>query len=293
MRKNKIKPFEWFNYTLMVLLLLSIILPFWNLLVMSFSLPNDVLTQKIQIFPKHFTLDSYRIVFENNDVFIGYANTIIRTVCGTVLSIVVTFCAAYALSQRGLPLRGAITVYFLFTMFFSGGLIPSYLWIRDLGLIDSRLVLILPGVLNVFNLVVMRNYIQGSIDKSLEESAAMDGAGPARIMIQIVAPLCKPVLATIALWTMVGHWNAWFDAMIYINDPDKQVLQMLLRKIIFSYDDAVVGVAKAALGINVENSNPNTLKAAFIFVTIGPIILVYPFLQRYFVKGIMIGALKG
>ncbi|MBO9607716.1 MAG: carbohydrate ABC transporter permease [Paenibacillaceae bacterium] len=291
--RKKTTLFDGINYVFMLLLTLSILYPFYNLLVTSFSLPNDILTQKLQLWPKHFTFDSYRIVFSNDDVAHGYVNTIIRTVFGTTLSIVVTLCAAYALSQRGMPLRGAITVYFLFTMFFSGGLIPTYLWIRDLGLVNSRLSLILPGVLGVFNLVVMRNYIQGSIDKSLEESAAMDGAGPIRILAQIIAPLCKPVLATIALWTMVGHWNAWFDAMIYINDPDKQVLQMLLRKIMFNYDDGAIGTAKAMLGLQVNDVNPNTLKAAFIFVTIGPIIFVYPFLQRYFVKGIMIGALKG
>lgn len=294
-----IKRWNWFdvvNVIVLSLFALSVFYPFYNLLLISLSVPVDAMTRKLMLIPQNLTLGSYKLAFLGNEnVLTGYYNTLFRTVIGTLLSITTTLCAAYALSQKKLPLRGTITIYFLINMFFSGGMIPSYLLIRELGLIDSRWALILPGLLSVFNLVVMRNYIQSAIDKSLEESAAIDGANPIYILFKIIVPLCKPVIATISLWTIVGHWNAWFDALIYINDPNKQVLQIMLRKIIFStsYDQANFDITKVVLGIDKNSANLETLQAAFIFIVITPILILFPFLQRYFVKGIMIGALKG
>lgn len=291
--RKRMSWFDYLNYVLMIVFSFSILYPFWNLLVVSFSYPIDAMSLDFKWFPKRFTWDSYRVIFASLDIGTGYGNTIFRTAAGTLFSVTLTLCAAYGLSHRHLPFRNVITVFFLFTMFFSGGLIPSYLLVRELGLIDSRLALIIPGAINVFNLVIIRNYIQTAIDKSFAESASIDGANDIQILFRVIAPLCSPVIATIALWTMVGHWNAWFDAMIYINSNDKQVLQTMLRKIMHTSNDETLVAARQALGIGLTDANPETLKAAFIFLTIGPIVLVYPFLQKYFVKGIMIGSLKG
>ncbi|MCK5156331.1 MAG: carbohydrate ABC transporter permease [Spirochaetales bacterium] len=293
MRIEKTTSFDIVNYIFMVLFALSIIYPLWSLFVISFSDPLDVMGLDIHIFPKNFTIQSYQLIFSNDNIFYAYFNTTLRTVCGTVLSLAVTACAAYSLSSKRLPFRSLITFFFIFTMFFSGGLIPTYLLIRRLGLVDNRLALIIPTAANVFNIVIIRNYIMASVSDTLKESAQIDGANHFTVLWKIVLPMCKPVLATVSLWLMVGHWNAWFDAMIYINSSSKQVLQILLRKIMFTYSEPSIQSAQVALGLEVNKVNPETLKAAFVFVTIGPIILVYPYIQKYFVKGLVIGSLKG
>ncbi len=290
--KLKFNLFDVFNYILLFFFSLSIIYPFWDMLMKSFSTPAEASKIGFNLLPKEFTLASYKIVLYGSNIGIGYFNTIFRTFFGTVFSLIVTTSAAFALSKKDLPYRNQITFLFLFTMFFSGGLIPSYILMKWLHLIDSRWALVLPGMFNVFNMIIIRNYMQ-SIDKSLEESASMDGANHILILYKIIIPICKPILATVALWTIVGHWNAWFDAMIYINSNDKQVLQIFLRKILIQYDNLEVIKFLQASGENISDFTPTTLKAAFMYITIAPILLVYPFIQKYFVKGIMIGSLKG
>ena len=185
-----------------------------------------------------------------------------------------------------------MTAYILVTMFFAGGLIPTYLVIRKLGLIDSRWVLILPLLANGFYIIIMRNYLM-TVDPAFEESAFMDGANYLQIMARIVAPLCKPVLATIALWTMVLHWNSWFDALIYLRDESKIVLQLLLRRLLLAEQATLDRIREFGGPIDAEDRLPSeAVKAATTLITIGPIILVYPLLQRYFIKGIFLGSLK-
>jgi len=223
----------------------------------------------------------------------GYANTIFRAFTGTVLMLVMCYLGAYPLSKKNLPGRNVITVFFLITMFFGGGLIPTYLLIKKINLINSRLVYIIPGMFSAYNMVIMRNFIM-SMDKELEEAALIDGANYFDVAFKIVAPLLKPVLATIALWSIVGHWNSWFDCLIYIKDENKYILQLIVRRMVVQSQGEQDFMSLEAFNrlseIKIHSSN---VKSAVILVTIGPIILVYPFLQKYFVKGIMIGSLKG
>ncbi len=291
--KNKVRlnTFDILLYILMALFVLSIIYPFWDVLMRSFTSPLTTGSISFTLWPKKWSIGAYKAVFLGSKIDIAYRNTILRTVIGTVFGILINLCGAFALSKKTLPFRNAITFFLIFTMFFSGGLIPAFLNIRRLGLMDTFLALILPVLANVYNLVIMRNYIQ-SLDKALEESAAIDGANNFVIMFRIILPVCKPVIATVALWTMVMHWNAWFDALMYTNDIDLTVLQLELRKIIIQTENSEMLKFIAVSGDS-NAFTPDSIKAAFIYITILPILFSYPFLQKYFVKGIMIGSLKG
>jgi ABC-type sugar transport system, permease component len=292
-RNNRVNAFDVFNYVIMILLSISIIYPLWEMLVKSFSTPVDVASVGFKFFPKEITFDSYKTVFQGKSILMGYFNTIFRVVVSTAMTLLVTVLAAYPLSKKKLPYRNGFTLFMLFTMFFSGGLIPSYLVMKWLSLIDNRWSLILPGVASIFYIIIMRNYMMFSIDKSIEESAEIDGANQYQTLFRIIVPVSTPVLATIALWTMVGNWNSWFDAMIYINSKEKEVLQLMLRKILIQYENQQVMRFKEIAINNHEQFAPESLKAAYMFICITPILCVYPFLQKYFVKGIMIGSLKG
>ena len=230
------------------------------------------------------------MVLSNPNILTGYLNTLFRTIVGTFLTVLTTCMFAYPLSKKDLPHRSLITFLVLFTMLFGGGLVPTYLLIRDLRLIDSLWVYVLPGLTSAFNIIIVRNFFQ-SIPESLRESASIDGASDVRILFQIYMPLSKPVLATVSLWTAVAHWNAWFDALLYINSESKQVLQMFLRRIVI--ENSTQLIEKGLVNPEVTQFTPETIKAATVIVTILPILLVYPFVQRYFVKGIMLGSVKG
>jgi putative aldouronate transport system permease protein len=226
------------------------------------------------------------------DILTAYGNSIFRTVFGTVLTVVACMALAYPLAKRHLPGRNILTIYLLITMFFSGGLIPTYLLVRSLGLIDNRLAYLLPSMVTGFNVIIMRNFLM-TLDKAYEESAFIDGASYFRIFWSIVVPLSKPVIATVALWTAVWHWNSWFDGLIYMRSESKIVLQMVLRKLIVDAEARFMNsIAQFALEEDIDL--PTTaIKAAVTIVTIGPIVLVYPFLQKHFIHGIFMGSLKG
>ena len=279
------------NFVFLFLFSLTILYPFWNLFLTSFSPVEEVTSLGMHVWIKNWTASSWGYVFQENQVGRAYLNTLYRVVFGTSLTLFVTFTGAFALSKRDLPGRGFITFLYIFTLFFSGGLIPSYLLIRSLGLINTRLVLILPTALSVYYIVISRNF-RMTIDRALEDSAIVDGAGYWTILFRIILPLSKPVLATIALWAAVAHWNAWFDALIYINEKKMRVLQLLIR-------DMLVYLTSQELDEYMDDLNleefipPQSVRSVTILITIGPIVLVYPFVQRYFVKGVMLGSLKG
>ena len=283
--------FDTCNYALLLVLSLSIIYPFWNLFLTSFSRVEEVTSLGMHLWIDRWTVSSWGFVLQENDVLQAYLNTIHRVVFGTLTTLLVTFSAGYALAKRDLPGRGTITTLFIFTLWFGGGLIPTYLLIRSLGMINTRWVLIIPVALNVYYIVIARNFMM-TIDQSLEDSAIIDGAGYWTILFRIVLPVSKPVLATIALWAAVSHWNAWFDALIYINDADKRVLQMLVRDMIqlVTFDELLDYVEDLPVK---EHIPPQSVRAVTILITIGPIVMVYPFIQKYFVKGVMLGSLKG
>lgn len=288
------KCFDFLNYFFMIIFALSMIYPFYNTLIMSLLTPEAASSLGVKLFPDEITLGAYRKVLENNVMYLAYSNTIFRTVTGTLLSVVLCYSVAFSLSKKKLPLRNLFTLFFLFTMFFAGGIIPFYLLMKQIGLIDSRLSLIIPGLYSAWNIIIIRNYI-ASLPESLEEAAVVDGANPIYIMFKIMLPLSMPIVATVALWTAVGHWNAWFDAMIFINDDKKQVLQMILRKILMQEQmlREKIGEMDTSLSNPLLSYTERSVKSATIIATIGPILIAYPFAQKYFIKGIMIGSLKG
>lgn len=291
-RKAKMHLFDWFNYTGMVLLCLLILYPIWYLLMLSVSSYQGMLTYKgvLMLWPQGFTWEAYSRYFKLDFVRTGYIATVFRTVVGTALSMAVMSMGGYALSKKKMPFHGVITALIIFTMFFGGGLIPTYLNIRSMGLIDSRWVLVLPCLVNTFYMLVLRNFYM-QIPEALEESARMDGAGVFRIFAQIIVPISVPSLATIALWVAVNHWNAWFDSMLYITSMAKQVIQVHIRSLVIEQ----ATLSSQVMTFNARDSmpTPETMRAAAVMLTMIPILCVYPFVQRYFVKGIVTGSLKG
>lgn len=276
-------------YALLVFLTVVTIYPFWSTLVVSLKPRQEAVVGGWNLFTLKPTLNAYMNVFRTPEIWRGFYNTIVRVLIGTALSVFFTAMTAYPLSKRDFPYNKQITALILFTMIFSGGLIPSYLLIKSLGMMDTIWALVLPGAVSAYNLLIMRTFLE-NLPSSLEESAKLDGASDFRIWIQIVLPLSKPVLATIALWQAVGHWNAYLDVLIYITDRSKYVLQVILRRILLENEaDMYVSNLTAVQ----TSPTPETVKAAIIMVSTLPIIAVYPFLQKYFVKGIMIGAVKG
>ena len=285
-KKKKGLLFDLLNGAVLTLVALVTLYPFLYVVFASFSDPLELMSNSGLLFaPMGFSLDAYVRVFENPSIYSGYANTIFYVVVGTLVNIIATCMAAYVLSRKQFMLRRFLTVMFIFTMYFNGGLIPSYLLIKDLDLINSRLALILPGAVNTFNLMIMITGFEG-VPESLEESARMDGAGDWTILFRIIMPLAKPTIMVMVLYYAVGHWNSWFNAMIYLRDADKMPLQIFLRDIL----------TRSQLGamsgqVDVEDVGL-TIKYATIIVSTVPILCIYPFIQKHCFKGVMIGAVK-
>ena len=293
MKREKFTLWDCLIYVILGTFCLTIVVAFLHLLNLSFS-PSYIATKGgLLLWPKDVTMDNYAKVITNKYIWQGYKNTILRTVAGTAIQLFFTAMGAYVLSKRYFPHRTFWTFLIVFTMFFSGGLIPTFLVVKSLGLLDSYAVMILPGLVSAYNLTIMRNYFQ-SLPEEIEESCMIDGAGRFRIFFQFVLPLSMPILATVALWLAVGHWNAWFDVLIYISDETKFTLQIVLRRIIITGSKEILDTTASARSVTDEPLvSSEGLKAACIYVTTLPILCVYPFIQRYFVKGIMVGSLKG
>jgi putative aldouronate transport system permease protein len=274
----------------MILLSAVTVYPFLYVLFASLSDPSWVVQMRGLIwYPKGFTIEAYKLVFANPSILTGYVNTLIYVVFGTALNILMTSLGAYALSRQSVMWKNPLMFIIVFTMFFNGGLIPTYLLINELGMLDSRWALIIPSAMSAYNLIIMRTSFQG-IPVSLEESAKLDGANDFTVLFRIVLPLSMPVVAVMILFYGVSHWNGWFNALIYLRTRDLYPLQLILREILItnSTDSMMTGVGgadKMPIG--------ETIKYATIIVATVPILLLYPFLQKYFVKGVMIGAIKG
>lgn len=272
----------------LILLALSIIIPFWILLVRSVN-ASVAGSSGMYLWPQNFTWNNYKMVAENRFVWLGYKNTIIRTVLGTVMSLMMTSIGAYCLSRKQFPMRTFWSMFVVITMFVGGGMIPSYLLINSLGLIDSMMALILPGLISTYNMVIMRNFFQ-QLPAEIEESGRIDGANNLVVLVRLIMPISKPVMATIAMWIAVGHWNAWFDCLIYIRSVEKFVVQIVLRRIVLEGTLQMMDSAQAQADYQL---NPEGMKSAIIFFTTLPILAIYPFVQKYFTQGIMLGSLKG
>lgn len=284
------KAFDIFAACFLVVLAVIFLYPFWDTLMLSFSNTKDAVKRGLRLLPSFPPeLEAYRKVFDQKIFFTAFVNSVFRTVVGTVCTTLFTFCGAYVLSKRDLLFRGPITMFIAFTMFFGGGLIPTYLWIHDLKLAGSWLVWILPSLTSAWNLFIARNFLMG-IPDTIEEAAMIDGAGVLTTMFRIVFPMSAPVCAVIALWAAVGQWNAWYDAYLYTNNDRQMVLQLLLRRILV---DNTADMMDGAMTVSQAATTPATVKAATITVAVIPIACIYPFFQKYFVKGINIGSLKG
>ncbi|MDF2921472.1 MAG: lplC6 [Paenibacillaceae bacterium] len=280
--------FDIVNTALLCMLGFMTLYPFLYELTISLSTPADAAKQGLHLIPLDPTFDAYSKVLKHPDLGRAYLNTIIRTVLGVGIVLLLTSTVAYPLSRRTFPHRKTLTFLFIFSMLFSGGMIPLYLLIQQLHLMNTLWALLLPGAVAAFRVIIMRNFFEG-VPGEVIESAKMDGAGERTVFIKIMLPLSLPVLAVIALWSAVGHWNAWFDAMIYINDTQKQVLQLFLRRTVLESASLTPGEGM----LDLTAYTPETLKAATVMLVCLPILFVYPFVQRYFVKGINLGSVKG
>lgn len=284
-------------YLLLFVAFLLVAYPLIYILSASISDPAVVNTGEMWLFPKEVTFEGYRTILQNEAIWRGYLNTIIYTVVGTVINLLVTIPAGYVLSREEFPLKSFFTKVMIITMFVSGGLIPSYILVNDLGLSNTMWALILPGAASVYNIVITRTFFQSTIPEELTEAALMDGASDFKIFSSIVLPLSKPILAVMALFYGVGHWNQYFQALIYIDDRKKYPLQMVLREILvlqdLSSNPSTMMSEETAMYLNEQQNLSAIIKYGVMIVATLPIIIVYPFLQKYFVKGVMIGSIKG
>ena len=282
--------FTLINTLLMIFLMIITLYPFLYVLFASLSDPNEFIAHSgTLLYPLSPNLDSYWAVLNNPNILIGYKNTILIVVVGTGINLLMTCVGAYFLSRTGPMLKKPIMILITVTMFVDGGMIPNYLLVRDLGMYDTLWALIIPGAISTYNMIIMRTMFQ-SIPASLEESARIDGAGEWTILFKLILPLSIPTIAVIGLFYAVGHWNSWFSGNIYLRDKNKFPLQLILRDIVVEseVDDMTIG---AAFGNSYAMSF--TIKYATVIVATVPILILYPWIQKYFVKGVMIGSLKG
>lgn len=274
-----------------VIMLLIIIYPLYFIVIASFSSPAAVANGEVWLFPKSLTLEGYKMIFEDERIWSGYKNTIIFTVVGTLISLIFTLPAAYSLSRPDLKGRNIIMMYFVITMFFSGGLIPTYLTIRDFGLIDTFWVVVLPFSVSVYNIIISRTFFASNIPLELLESAKLDGCSNTRFLLRIVLPLSKAIVAVIALYCAVGQWNQYFISLVYTRSKELVPLQMVIRDILLKGKAMSEGMGSIA---STETQRIiDQIQYGVIIVTSVPIMCVYPFIQKHFTQGVMIGSVKG
>lgn len=290
------KVFDIVNYFLLTVLVIVTLYPFINTIAVSLNQAQDSIRGGIYFWPRVFTWDNYKYILNDNNILHASLISVLRTVIGTVVTVFSSAVVAYAISRDYFVLRKFVTIAFVLTMYINAGLIPNYLLIRDLGMIGSFEVYILPGIIGVFNLIVIRSFIENLPD-SIIESAKIDGAGEFRAFFNIVLPLSAPVLATVSLFTGVFQWNSWFDVFLYNSSHiDLSTLQYELQKILASSSTVSQKTAQDAftnVGAQKNMITPTSIRAAMTMIASIPIILVYPFLQKYFVKGMMVGGVKG
>lgn len=274
------------------LLTVIVLLPMINIVACSFSSPGAVSAGKVLLWPVQFTLDSYELVLKYKDVWIGYRNTIFYTVAGTLINVVLTMFCAYPLSVKTFSGRRFLNKMFMFTMIFSGGMIANYILVRDLKIMNSIWAVLLPGAINVYNVMITRTYIGTSIPRDLEESARIDGCSYFMYFLKFVLPLAKPIIAVIAMYYAVGHWNSYFSAFLYLSDDNLYPLQLFLREILINSRMDTSGVTDPEM-LEAMQGLADALKYVVIVVSTFPLMCIYPFVQKYFVKGVMIGAVKG
>lgn len=280
------------NTILMVILFVVFLYPLLYVIISSFS-ANAYEIKGLSLIPDTWSLEGYKVVFEFKELWIGYRNSLFYSLFGCSITLFTTICCAYPLSRKDLVGRGPLLALMMFTMYFGGGLIPTFLMMRDIGLINNIWALLLPGAMSVYNMLVMRTYFMNSVPEELYEAAEIDGCGQVRYLIKILLPLSVPVLAVISLWTIVGEWNSYFDALIYIRKRDLYPLQLVLREVLilnYTMEDLLTMDPDELLLLE---QRQNLMRYSVIVVASLPMLILYPFVQKYFTSGIMLGAVKG
>lgn len=276
-----------------LVIVLLVAYPLYYVLIASVSNPYDVYAGKTFLLPSGFTLDGYKAVFADKSIITGYINSIKYTVVGTVFSVVMVYLAAYPLSVRTLPGRKFLSIFFIITMYFGGGLMPTYLIVRDTGLIDSMWALFLPGGVAVGNMIIVRNFFEHSIPKEMIEAAEIDGSSKWNTFIKIVVPLSRSIMAVMVVFSMVAYWNDWFTALIYLPGQENAPLPLVLRNILIKSSASASQASTISGGYAELNKLTEMIKFSSIIVAAAPMLVIYPFVQKYFEKGFMAGAVKG
>lgn len=279
-------------YMLLTVVLIIVLFPLIFIISSSFSSPQAVVSGKVWLFPVDFTLEGYKAVFRNPQIVSGYSNSLFYAVAGTAVNVALTVMLAYPLARKTFYGRNFIMVLLVITMMFDGGLIPFYLVVKNLHMLDTRWAMILPGAMAVFQVIVARTFFQTTIPDEIAEAAELDGCSDIRFITSIVIPLSKPILAVLTLMYAVGHWNAYFDALIFLKSPNLFPLQIVLRNILIlnTIDPTMVSKVDQMLA---QQGLKDLLKYSLIVVASAPVLIIYPFVQKHFVKGVMIGSLKG
>jgi len=281
-----------FIYIILSFITLLVLYPLFFVLIASISAPETVMRGEVWLWPKELSFVGYERLFANSELMRGFLNTLLYTTTGTALNVLMTIAAAYPLSRADFNGRGIFTAIIVFTMFFSGGMIPNYLLVKELGMLDTIWAMIIPSAVSVWNIIIMRTFFQSSIPKEMQEAAFIDGASNMRVLWRIVLPLSGPILAVMVLFYAVGHWNSYFSALIYLSDRANYPLQLFLREILVQGQmQEMVDISDDSLARSLMDAE--AIKYAAVIVTNLPMLLLYPFLQKYFVKGVMIGAIKG
>lgn len=286
------KIYDAINYTFLTILLLIVLYPLYFILIASISDPQLVSVGKVLLIPKKITMLGYQKIFEDGKIWLGYWNTIVYTVLGTIVNVAMTISSGYALSRKTLKGRNFLMGIFTFTMFFGGGLIPTYLLVKQLGLMNSMWAMIIPSAVSVWNIIIARTFFMNSIPDELFDAAFIDGCGEIRFFFKMAIPLSKAIVAVMVLFYAVAHWNSYFDALIYLGNENQHPLQLILRDILI-VNDGGKGMAQDIQEVLEKRKAAELVKYGVIVVSSIPVLILYPFLQRYFVEGVMIGSVKG
>lgn len=289
---GKDKVFNWVIYVAMGLYAFITLLPLLFVLANSISAPESVYRGEVGLIPKEIDFSGYARVLKDENILRGYGNTLLYTLIGTVIQLVLQFTAAYPLSRRDLKGKAFVNLYFVLTMFISGGMIPTYFVVKNLQMTNTMWSMIIPGCVGVYNIIIIRTYITSAISWEYQEAAMIDGCGPIHTFLSIVIPLCKPIIAVMTLYAIVGYWNSYFNSLMYVTDDKLWPLQRTLQRILISSNTGDIG-SSGQLGQQEQALLSESLKYVVIIVSTAPILMIYPFFQKFFEKGLMIGGLKG
>ncbi|WP_191271674.1 carbohydrate ABC transporter permease [Neobacillus kokaensis] len=281
------------NVVFFSLILFITIYPLYFMIISSFSSPDSINNGEVWFWPKDITFEGYKMIFEHEKIWTGYKNSIIYTVVGTSINVVLTITGGYVLSRKDLVGNKIFMFFIVFTMFFNGGMIPNYLLVKDLGMLDTMWALVIPNAISVFNLIIVRTFFQSTIPNELLEAGIVDGCSNWKFFLKIVLPLSRPIIAVMVLFSAVGHWNTYFSALIYLRDADLYPLQLVLREVLILTQAQEVMDSSLNGGLAELQNISQLIKYGVVIIASLPVLILYPFLQKHFVKGVMIGSIKG